>query len=50
MDLARGLGSRLTRNSADDMNPLWTPDGRWILFSSTRNGLTICTGVGGRKR
>ena len=28
----------LTRNAAEDISPRWSPDGRRIIFSSTRNG------------
>ncbi len=29
---------RITDNSARDINPRWSPDGRWIAFSSNRYG------------
>ncbi len=37
-DLKRGTGSRLTISTADDLNPVWTADGKQILFSSNRAG------------
>jgi Tol biopolymer transport system component len=37
-DLVRGASSRLTFDSADDMNPVWSPDGARIAFSSDRKG------------
>ncbi|MGH9590925.1 MAG: protein kinase domain-containing protein [Terracidiphilus sp.] len=37
-DLKRGTASRLTFNPADDVNPIWSRDGRQIIFSSTRSG------------
>lgn len=30
---------RLTQDSATDVDPRWTPDGQYILFSSDRNGI-----------
>ena len=30
---------RLTSDPGDDLNPLWTPDGRWIIYTSERNGV-----------
>jgi eukaryotic-like serine/threonine-protein kinase len=30
--------SRLTFDPGDDLNPRWTPDGKWIIFTSTQDG------------
>jgi eukaryotic-like serine/threonine-protein kinase len=38
IDVARGTTTRLTFDPADDDNPVWSPDGRSIAFSSTRTG------------
>jgi serine/threonine protein kinase len=35
-DLSRGTASRLTFDPAIDSRPVWSPDGRFIVFSSTR--------------
>jgi len=37
-DLARGTSARLTFDSASDQAPLWTPDGKRVVFSSSREG------------
>jgi Tol biopolymer transport system component/predicted Ser/Thr protein kinase len=37
-DLARGVTSRFTFDPADDNTPLWSPDGRTIVFTSDRKG------------
>jgi eukaryotic-like serine/threonine-protein kinase len=38
LELASGVFSRLTFNPAGDLNPVWSPDGRELLFSSIQNG------------
>ena len=37
-DLKRGTASRLTFNSADDLDPAWSADGSQVFFSSDRAG------------
>ena len=37
-DLGRGTASRLTRHPAADLRPAWSPDGRFVAFSSARSG------------
>jgi serine/threonine protein kinase/Tol biopolymer transport system component len=39
IDLARDIVSRLTAHPADDCCPVWSPDGREIVFSSDREGM-----------
>ena len=39
LDLARGTQRRLTFSPGMDALPLWTPDGRRIIFMSTRSGV-----------
>ena len=38
-DLRRGTLMRLTFDSGEDETPIWTPDGRWIVYTSTRRDL-----------
>jgi tricorn protease len=37
-ELDRGVMTRLTSDPARDQNPVWSPDGKWIAFSSNREG------------
>jgi len=37
-DIARGTRTRLTFDPAVDAYPVWTADGKKVIFSSTRNG------------
>ncbi|MGH9442440.1 MAG: protein kinase domain-containing protein [Thermoanaerobaculia bacterium] len=36
LDLSRGFTSRLTTDAASDSNAVWTPDGRSLIFTSSR--------------
>jgi serine/threonine protein kinase len=38
LDLLHGSASRLTTTAVSDFNPVWMPDGRRVLFSSSRGG------------
>jgi Tol biopolymer transport system component len=38
LDWQRGVSTRLTLDPADDINPVWSPDGRRIAFTSYRKG------------
>ena len=51
IDLVRGTNSRITSDPAVDTQPLFSPDGKQIVFSSLRNGtrglyIKAATGVG----
>ena len=37
-ELARGINTRFTFDPKNDYIPVWSPDGRWIAFSSLRDG------------
>lgn len=38
VDLDRGAATRLTSSAAIETAPVWSPDGRWIVFRSERAG------------
>jgi Tol biopolymer transport system component len=38
LDLERDVPTRLTFHEGNDSGPVWTPDGRYVLFSSDREG------------
>jgi eukaryotic-like serine/threonine-protein kinase len=39
LELSRGNSSRFTFDSSDDSYPVWSPDGRRIVYASNREGL-----------
>jgi serine/threonine protein kinase len=39
LELSRGRSSRFTFDSSDDSYPVWSPDGRRIVYASNRDGL-----------
>ena len=38
LEFERGVMTRLTSDPGNDVNPVWSPDGHWIIFSSDRSG------------
>jgi eukaryotic-like serine/threonine-protein kinase len=38
LDVSRGTVTRLRREAAREQQPSWSPDDRWILFASDRDG------------
>jgi Tol biopolymer transport system component len=38
LDLARGVRTRLTFGPVQNYGAVWSPDGKWIAYSSDRNG------------
>jgi eukaryotic-like serine/threonine-protein kinase len=38
LDLARGVRTRFTFGPVANMYPVWSPDGKWIVYTSDRNG------------
>jgi Tol biopolymer transport system component len=38
LDLGRGISQRFTFDPANDAHAIWSPDGRRIVFATTRNG------------
>ncbi|MCP4296588.1 MAG: hypothetical protein GY786_13370, partial [Proteobacteria bacterium] len=39
MDMSKGKGKRISRNSGYNVAPAWSPDGRYLAYSSIRKGV-----------
>ncbi len=54
LDIEKGVTSRTTRHAAADVLPIWSPDGRAIVFASDRDGsrnlYEVAYGVVGEER
>ncbi len=43
LDLIRGVRTRVTFGPVGNVSPLWSPDGKWLAYSSAQNGhFAIC--------
>jgi eukaryotic-like serine/threonine-protein kinase len=43
LDLKRGVRTRVTFGPVGNVSPLWSPDGKWIAYSSAQNGhFAVC--------
>ena len=43
LDLTRGVRTRITFGPVGNVSPIWSPDGKWIAYSSAQNGhFAIC--------
>jgi serine/threonine protein kinase/Tol biopolymer transport system component len=38
LDTARGVRTRLTFGPVQNNTPVWSPDGKWVVYNSDRNG------------